>query len=360
MPGTTKSVVVVRPQQMETWEFPLPDVGPRDLLLKVEMVGICGSEPKKYMGTSVWNPPYPLILGHEMVGFVQEIGEEAARRYQVALGDRIVVEPYLSCGWCEFCSTGYYQLCVNRRVYGTSDSCATPPHLFGGYGRHLFVSWGSKVHKIRPDVAPEAAHLASVIGNGIRWVRTKGQVQFLESVVILGPGAQGLASVISAVESGAEPIVMVGLARDRKRLALAAEFGAHHTLVADEVDVADAVRDITSGKMASVVVECTGTAPGMNLALDLARPLGRVSLPGLPHAGQQVPLLMEKVVLKELTLKGALGQVVEVTDAVRLINSRRYPIEKIATHVFPLEEAEKGMKLFMSGDPDCIRVALRP
>ena len=95
MPGTTKSVVVVRPQQMETWEFPLPDIGPRDLLLRVEMVGICGSEPKKYMGTSVWNPPYPVILGHEMVGFVQEIGEEAARRYQVALGDRIVVEPYL-------------------------------------------------------------------------------------------------------------------------------------------------------------------------------------------------------------------------------------------------------------------------
>jgi threonine dehydrogenase-like Zn-dependent dehydrogenase len=100
--------------------------------------------------------------------------------------------------------------------------------------------------------------------------------------------------------------------------------------------------------------------PGMNLALDLARPLGRVSLPGLSHAGQQIPLLMEKVVLKELTLKGALGQVAEVGDAVRLINSRRYPIEKIATHVFPLEDTEKGIKLFMSGDPDCIRVALRP
>jgi threonine dehydrogenase-like Zn-dependent dehydrogenase len=69
---------------------------------------------------------------------------------------------------------------------------------------------------------------------------------------------------------------------------------------------------------------------------------------------------MEKVVLKELTLRGALGQVAEVADTVRLINSRRYPIEKIATHVFPLEEAEEGMKLFMSGHPDCIRVALKP
>jgi len=353
-------MVLVAPQQMEMWEFPLPKVGPRDLLLRVEMVGICGSEPKKYMGTSVWNPPYPLILGHEMVGFIQEIGKEARRRYQADVGDRIVVEPYLSCGWCEFCSTGHYQLCVERRVYGTSDSCHTPPHLFGGYGRHLFVSWGSKVHKIAPEVPLEAAHLASVIGNGIRWVRTKGQVQFLESVVILGPGAQGLASVISAVEAGAGPIVVIGLAKDRKRLALAAEFGAHHTLVADEVDVVKALREITSGKMASVVVECTGTAPGMNLALDLARPLGRISLPGLPHAGQQVPLLMEKVVLKELTLRGALGQVAEVEDAVRLINSRRYPVEKITTHVFALEEAEQGMKLFMSGDPDCIRVALRP
>ncbi len=360
MAEITKSVVVVKPQKMEMWEFPLPEVGPQDLLLRVEMVGICGSEPKKYMGTSVWNPPYPLILGHEMVGFVQEVGAQAAERYRVGIGDRIVVEPYLSCGWCEYCSIGYYQLCVNRRVYGTSDSCTEPPHLFGGYGQHLFVSWGSKVHKIAADVPAEAAHLASVIGNGIRWVRTKGEVQFLESVVIIGPGAQGLASVISAVESGAAPIIVVGLAKDEKRLELAKQFGAHYALVADEQPVVSAVKDITGGKMASVVVECTGTPAGMNLALDLAKPLGRVSLPGLPHAGQEVPLLMEKVILKELTIRGALGQTAEVADAVRIINSRKYPVEKIATHVFPLEEAEMGMKLFMSHDPDCIRVALRP
>ncbi|MCL4532617.1 MAG: alcohol dehydrogenase catalytic domain-containing protein, partial [Actinobacteria bacterium] len=77
MAEITKSVVVVKPQKMEMWEFPLPEVGPQDLLLRVEMVGICGSEPKKYMGTSVWNPPYPLILGHEMVGFVQEVGAQS-------------------------------------------------------------------------------------------------------------------------------------------------------------------------------------------------------------------------------------------------------------------------------------------
>jgi len=80
----------------------------------------------------------------------------------------------------------------------------------------------------------------------------------------------------------------------------------------------------------------------MNLALDLARPLGRISLPGLPHAGQQVPLLMEKVVLKELTLKGALGQVAEVADAVRLITPADTPIEKIATHVFPWKRPKRG------------------
>lgn len=360
MAETTRSMVVVKPRRMEMWEFSLPTIGPRDMLLKVEMVGICGSEPKKYLGTSVWKPPYPMILGHEMVGFVQEIGEEAAQRYQVVPGDRVVVEPYLSCGWCEFCSTGHYQLCVNRRVYGTNDSCTTPPHLFGAYGQHLFVSWGSKVHKIRPEVPPEVAHLSSVIANGIRWVRTKGQVKFLDSVAIIGPGAQGLASVISAVESGADPIIVIGLAKDRKRMDLARVFGAHHTLIADEANVVEAVCDITCGKMASVVVECTGSAGGINLALDLARPLGRVSVPGLPPAGEKIPMLMEKVILKELTLAGALGQVAEVADAVKIVNSRRYPIEKIATHVFPLEQAEEGMKLFMSGDPDCIRVALRP
>lgn len=109
-------------------------------------------------------------------------------------------------------------------------------------------------------------------------------------------------------------------------------------VVVDEVDVAGAVRDIAFGKMASVVVECTGTAPGMNLALDLARPLGRVSLPGLPHAGQQVPLLMEKVVLKELTLRGALGQVAEVADSIKRCRFQRRILFPRVGHRFDLRD----------------------
>lgn len=169
-----------------------------------------------------------------------------------------------------------------------------------------------------------------------------------------------MGAVISCVESGSHPIIVVGVASDKKRLELAREFGAHHTLVNGEVNVAEAVRDITHGKMPRVVLECSGTLPGFELGLELVRPLGRLVMAGVPH-GQRANLALQKVPLKEITILGALGQLYsEVADAVKILNSRRYPIEKIVTHVFPMEKAEEGMKFFMSKDPSCIRVALKP
>jgi threonine dehydrogenase-like Zn-dependent dehydrogenase len=350
---------------MEMREYPIPTIGPREMLLKVEMVSICGSDPKKYQGTAMWavewgGMPFPFILGHEMVGRLEEVGEEAGKLHRVGPGDRVVVEPYIACGRCRYCGNGNYQLCITRHTYGFSKSCAEPPHLWGGNAEYMFVAEGSKVHKIRADVPAEAAALLSVIGNGIRWVKTRGELKFGETVAILGPGAQGLATVIAAREAGAHRIIVLGLRRDRMRLDLAREFGATHTFTVEETPQIDAVRAATDGEMADLVVECTGAAASIALAPELLRPLGCCVLVGSMGGGKTAAMATDRWTLKELTIRGGLGQAWNCEDAARIVNAGKYPIEKMITQLYPLERGEEAMRFFMEGQLECIRVALRP
>lgn len=137
------------------------------------------------------------------------------------VGDRVTVEPYIACNKCEYCLTGLYQAHLPHMTYGVALNCDKPPYLWGAYSQYLFVAPGSRLHRIAPEVPAEAACLSSVIGNGVRWVRTKGEVRYGESVAIVGAGAQGLASVVAAKESGAYPIMVIGLTKDRVKFEVA-------------------------------------------------------------------------------------------------------------------------------------------
>lgn len=352
------SVVLESPHKMVIKEFEIPCIGHQDMLLRIEMTAICGTDPKLYEGKFLTHT-FPLILGHEIVGYVEKIGEEAARIYKVKKGDRVTVEPQILCGHCRYCLTGYYQLCENERCYGVDVPCDRPPYLWGGYGEYLFVAQGSRVHKISEDVPAQAACLSSVIGNGIRWIRTKGKVKFGESVVIMGAGAQGLATVLAAVEAGANPIIVLGLSLDEKRLELAREFGAHYLVNVEKEDPIGTVKEITSEEMADVVIECSGAPRAIELGLDLLKPLGRYILAGM-SGNRKIPLNTDKIVIKELTVQGGNGQSWDVELAVKLINSGKYPIEKMITDLFPVREAEKAIKFFINNKKSCIKVALKP
>jgi len=362
---TSRCLVVTGPERMEMREYPLSAIGPREMLLRVEMVSICGSEPKKYQGTAMWavewgSMPFPFILGHEMVGFLEEVGEEAAALHQVTPGDRVAVEPYICCGRCRYCGRGNYQLCKARQTYGFSKSCANPPHLWGAYSEYLFVAEGSKVHKINTDVPAESACLLSVVGNGIRWTKTRGELVFGETVVVLGPGAQGLATVIGARQIGASRIIVFGLRRDQLRLRLAQEYGATHVFSVEDTDPVEAVRAATGGEMADLVVECTGAPSSIATGPRFLRPMGRYVLVGSMGGAKEVGLATDRWILYELTVRGGLGQAWNCEDAAQIVNSRRFALEKMITHVFPLERGEEALRFFMEGRPECIRVALRP
>jgi len=354
-----RSMVLVKPRQMEMRDFAVPGIDDGSFLLRVNLVTICGGDPIEYEGRNV-KAHYPMILGHEMVGTIEKIGDAAARRYKVDVGDRVSVEPYILCGHCEYCLSGYYQFCTNSKIYGVNMSCETPPHLWGAYGEYLYGAPGSKVHKIDPAVPDEAAALSSVLGNGVRWVRTKARVKFGESVVVLGAGAQGLATVIAAREAGANPIIVVGREANKIKWTLAREFGAHHLVDLDETESPLArVRELTAGRLADVVVECTGAEALMQLGLELVRPVGRYVMIGTCGYDRRA-LTTDIIVFKEIQVLGGLGQSWDTEPAVQIINRRKYPIEKMITHVFPLEQADQALRYFMTRPDQAVRVAIKP
>lgn len=345
MSPKVKSMVLEGPRKISMRQFDMPSTGPEDALLKVEMCGVCGSDVSMYNGKL--QVPYPIIMGHEIVGYIEEIGDLFAERHQLKRGDRVVVEFTFGCGFCDQCLLGEYSSCVKRYTYGCTISCNQPPHLWGAYGEYLYLPPRAMVHKISPGVPAEAAVLTcAIMGNAIRWLRTVGQVTIGDTVVIEGPGQQGLAAVIAAGESGATNIIVAGRGdNDRTRLAMAKKLGAHHIIDIEKENLLDKVNQITEGRLADVVVDVTGKPAGLAAALDLARKRGTIVAPGMYGTNTEVPLLADKLIRKEISLKGVYSHDARsVKQAIKIVESGKYPLDELVTHKFPLKEADTAVR----------------
>lgn len=343
--------VLQGPRRMAMQSFDLPVVGPEDLTLDVEMVGVCGGDVIEYQGRN-FKAHYPMILGHETVGRVREAGEEAQRVYGVHSGDRVVVEPYILCRSCRYCLTGNYQFCVRSRVYGVNISCEVPPHLWGAYGETLYVAPGSRVHGIDAHVDARAACLTSVLGNAVRWVRTLGQATLGDRVLILGSGAQALASLIVVREIGVGSVTLVAHESARMAIVLARRLGAN-VVLAESAD-----RSAHSEEF-SLAIECTGETDMLNWAMEWLGVHGRLVLVGT-RGGDSSAAYLDRAVFKELTLRGGLGQSWDTETAVDLINHGRYPVEDIITAVRPVGEAQSVLEELSRHAGDVIHYALVP
>lgn len=358
-----KAAVVEAPGVMKIREFERPRIGPEDALLKVEMAGVCGTDPKIYHG-EITQYPLPLILGHEILGTVEEIGRDAERAYGVRAGDRVILEANIQCGRCPYCVRGEYKYCLNVRGYGTKISSATPPHLWGAYAEYLYVAPGSLVHRISPKVPAAAAVLTNAaVANGVQWLRFVGGAKIGDRVIIQGAGPQGLAAILAARESGASLIVVVGRSTDRDRFSLAREFGAHETVNVDEEDVVSRVHELSGGEMADIVLDVTGSTAALAAAFDLVRKQGTVVIAGLTGARAVTPMLMDKIVWNELSVKGVFSKSSPATvAAIRLVESGRYPLEKMVSHLYPLERAEEAVRAAAGEVPgvEPIKVAILP
>ncbi|MEA2626193.1 MAG: hypothetical protein QOD06_2238 [Candidatus Binatota bacterium] len=342
----TRAVVQMGPRKLELHELPIPEIDDESGLLRVEACGICGSDVEQYDGTIPVR--WPLIPGHEPLGIIEKIGDRAAKRWGVDVGDRVGVETLIPCGHCRDCTDGRYQVCRGRGgMFGYAYvPLARRPGLWGAYADFMYLDPFSIVHPIRKDLDPSIAAMFNPIGAGFRWAVEIPDTGPGDSVLILGPGQRGLASVIAARAAGADQVIVTGLPKDEKKLALARELGADHTIVVEQEDVRKRVAELTGGRGADVVVEVTSysTEPVAE-ALYYVASGGRVVLAGVKGFKQVPNFVSDLIVIKEAKVMGAFGVTRKSYDsAIRLIESGRVPLEKLHTHDFGLEQAELAIQ----------------
>jgi threonine dehydrogenase-like Zn-dependent dehydrogenase len=360
------AAVQVAPETTELREFPLPDIAPDAALLKVEAAGVCGSDVGGYkrMGDG------PRILGHENVGVIASAGAAFARRWGVREGDRVAIEEYLSCGHCELCLRGEFRHCAATDVnsnpsalrYGNTP-ITTPPALWGGYSQYLYMPPETVLHRMPTHVPLEQAAMALPLGNGVQWAVIEGQAGPGRSLMVMGPGQQGLGAVIAAKAVGADLVILSGLSQDERRLEVGRTLGADFTILADREDVRDRVREITSGKGVDAVVDTTSAraADMVPLAIDLVkRKEGRIVVQSIGGTIPDFPI--EKLARKYITLKAARGHSYAAVElAIQRIASGRLPLQLLTTHHFGLDGVDLAIKSTGgTGLPGAIHVTVLP
>jgi threonine dehydrogenase-like Zn-dependent dehydrogenase len=309
-------------------------------------------------------------MGHENIGTIARAGREFVRRKGVKEGDLVFVEHYVTCGKCEWCHLGQYRHCENTDWRTNPDgirygytSAEKAPHLWGGFAQYVYLPWNAIVHKVPHGVTPELAGLVTPMANGVEWSLFDGAVGYNSTVLIQGPGQQGLSQTVICKQAGAALIIVTGTGRDGARLEVARALGADHTIDVTRDDPLARILEITAGRGVDVVLDCTagaGTAPIL-LGIDaLKRKGGTMVVQGEMKTFPDFPL--EKMTVKFITLKSARGHSYRACElALQQIASKRFALEKITTHRFGLKDVDLAIRsVGGEGVPDVIHASLLP
>lgn len=361
----SRAAVQVAPKTTELREIPLPEIPVDGGLLRVVAAGICGSDVPMYADGSKGQR----ILGHENVGIVEKLGPIARERWGVAEGDLVALEEYLPCGHCEECREGEFRACAQTDNFrpGSLRYGSTPldvaPGLWGGYSQFQYLHPRSVLHKVPAGVEPRIAAMALPIGNGFQWAYLDGGAGPGQTVVVQGPGQQGLACVVAAKAAGARTVIATGLARDAHRLELAKKLGADHTVAVDEESLRDVVERVTGGKLADLVIDVSagGATDVINGALELLCKRGTL----IAAAFKRKPIdgfPLDTIIKQRIRLRGGRGHSYRAVElALDLMAQHTVDLEAMSTHEFGLQEVDHALRLVGGEVPGAaVHVSIAP
>lgn len=367
------AATLIEPGRYELREYPVPEVQPGCLLVKMQVSGICGTDKHTYQGYTgqyggAGEPkpvPFPIIQGHENVGTIAALGSPCTdfEGLPLKVGDRVIVGPNVSCGTCYYCRHDFpYYCCENTKDYGNNLSAKNPPHLFGGWSQYLYVVPGSFVVKVPDDLPPEIAVLTEIMAVTVGLDRAKQMsafphesFRFDDTVVVLGVGPLGMCFAMKARMLGAGTIVAVDLSDFRLDFAL--RLGADHVLNAGQTSVRDRlafVRELTNGRGADVVVECAGVPSAVRDGLELLRLGGLLVEAGNFSDMGEISISPHRhLCAKNVRILGVGGEEPAAYGPSMRQMARymkHYPLRDFVTHRFALRDVEIAMQKSMAAD----------
>ncbi|KQX30083.1 L-idonate 5-dehydrogenase [Variovorax sp. Root434] len=326
-------LVIHAPDDLRLDEQDAGEIGPGQVLVKVGMGGICGSDLHYFHngGFGTVRIKEPMVLGHEVAGTVVAVapGVESVR-----IGDKVAVNPSRPCGACKFCLEGLPNQCLDMRFYG---SAMRTPHVQGAF-RNMLLCEATQCVKVAEHVPLRLAALAEPFSVGLHGVSRAGPL-LGKRVLVSGCGPIGVLAIAAARAHGAAEITATDVVDEP--LAIARAMGADNVInVAKEK--AWVSRHSADKGTFDVMLECSGNERALRDGLEVMRPRGVVVQLGL---GGDVSIPQNMVVAKELSICGSFRFHAEFALAVRLINEGRVDLSPVVTHTFPMLQARQAFEL---------------
>lgn len=330
MEGNMKVAVMTELQKIEFEERPIPQPKEDEVLVKVEYVGICGSDLHYYEHGRIGNfiVDGPFVLGHEAGGTVVEVGEKVTH---LKVGDRVALEPGKTCGKCEFCRTGRYNLCPDVEFF------ATPP--VNGVFQEYVAHEAGLCFKIPDNMDTMEAALIEPLAVGFHAAR-QGNAQAGQTAVVMGAGCIGLVNLLALKAMGVSTVYVVDVMQ--KRLDKAMELGATGVINGMETDTVEELNRLTGGKGVDLVIETAGSEVTCRQSVYICKKGATIVFVGYSPSGD-VNMPMGTAIDKELTFKSIFRYRHVYPAAIEAVASGKVNVKGIVTNVFDFDDMQNAL-----------------
>ena len=346
MEGMMKVAVMLGIGKMGFEERPIPQPKEDEVLVKLDYVGICGSDMHYYetgaIGDKVVEPPF--VLGHEPGGVVVEVGKAVTH---LKVGDRVALEPGKTCGHCEFCKTGRYNLCPDVIFF------ATPP--VDGVFQEYVAHEAGLCFKLPDNVSTMEGALIEPLAVGFH-AAIQGDAHAGQKAVVFGAGCIGLVSMMALKARGVSKVYVVDIMD--KRLEKAMELGATAVINGAKEDVAERIRQLTDGEGCDLAIETAGTEITARQAIDVVKKGANIVLVGYSKSGEMT-LPMSKALDKELTFKTIFRYRHIYPLAIEAVAEGKVDLKGIVTNVFDLDDIQNAMDSSVKNKADIVKAVVK-
>lgn len=329
-------------------EIPVPEIGKKEVLVSLEYVGICGSDVHYFhngcCGSYKVDLSEDYMLGHECAGTIVKVGEEVEK---LKVGDRVALEPGITCGECEQCKSGHYNLCPDVVFL------ATPP--VQGCNEEYIAFPENMCFKLPDNVSTKEGALIEPLSVGF-YASEQGGVKTGDTVVILGSGCIGLVTLLACKAHGAGKIIVADLVEARLQKAL--EIGATEVINSGKEDALKKIEELTNGRGADVVFETAGSPVTIAQTPFIVRRGGVITLVGI-SAKEEINYNFAQIMDKEATIKSVFRYRNIYPKAIAAVSGGAINVKGIVTHEFDLDHIQEAYDEAVNNKTDLVKAVIK-